>query len=106
MEAQTYLLDTPEPIRFVLTCHACMVELPLTIFDVNKSLNKICSSHKMVISLQKTWIKPLIHMYYFYNLFMNVLMELTYNGGTKISQVSLKTLKMTNSLMGLEQNEG
>jgi len=47
---------------------------------VNKILNEICSSYKVNVSLQKTWIK-LLH----YNVFMNVLLlEYLVSEGTKM----------------------
>jgi len=49
------------PPLFALTRQAGSVELLFMFADqcVNKSLNSICSSYKVIVSLQKIWTKPL-----------------------------------------------
>ncbi len=52
-----------EPMRFVFTCQASTVEVLFMFADeykyVDNSLNSICSSYKVIVSLQKMWTKPL-----------------------------------------------
>ncbi len=96
-------------MRFVLLCHASTIDasfqLPFTIFDVlylfydqglyvKKSLNKICSSYKAIMSPQKhnnpidgSLLQCLYVLFKVLLNFLKVLVEWTLNGGTEISHI-------------------